>query len=279
MIHSCVVSLTLEYLVLGKLPWRSCSCVLLMFKNWMTCNKLKLNENKTEFIVLGTSQNLKKLPKISLHMGDTSIDPTDSVRNLGIKFDSHMTMSKQVSSLCQSINFQLRNIRRIKRYLDKDTLHHVVRALVLSRIDYGNLLLFGATSYELDRVQRLQNSAARLICSTPLREHITPSLRELHWLPIRERIHFKIALLIFKCFNKTTPQYITTLLSHHTPPRFLRSTLDITRLNVPRANKVLGQKAFSVAGPMIWNNLPIAIRESNTLSAFRKVLKTHLFPC
>ena len=102
----------------------------------MTSNKLKLNENKT----------------------DTSIDPTDSVSK--IKFDSHnMTMIEQVSSLCQSIHFQLRNLRRIKRYLDKDTLHHVVRALVLSRLDYGNLLLFGATSYELDRVQRLQNSA------------------------------------------------------------------------------------------------------------------------
>ena len=143
----------------------------------MTSNKLKLNENKT----------------------DTSIAPT-FVSNLTIKFDSHnMTMIKQVSSLCQSIHFQLRNLRRIKRYLDKDiTLHHVVRALVLSRIDYGNLLLFGATSYELDRVQRLQTSAARLVCSTPLREHIiTPSLRELHWLPIRERTHFKIALLVF----------------------------------------------------------------------------------
>ena len=128
-------------------------------QNWMTSNKLKLNENKTEFIVLsslfGTPQNLKKLPKISLHMGDTSIDPTDSVRNLGIQFDFQMIISKQVSSsLCQSVNFQLRNLRRIKRYLDKDTLHHVARALVLSRIDYGNLLLFGATSYELDRVQR-----------------------------------------------------------------------------------------------------------------------------
>ena len=74
-----------------------------------------------------------------------------------------------VSSLCQSINVQLRNLRRIKRYLDKDTLHHVVRVWVLSRIDYSNLLLFGSTSYELDRVQRLQNSAAPLICSTPLR--------------------------------------------------------------------------------------------------------------
>ena len=75
-------------------------------------------------------------------------------------------------------------------------------------------------------------------------------------------------------YNKTTPHYITTLLSHYTPHRFLRSTLDITRLNVPRANKILGQKAFSVAGPIIWNNRPTAIKESNTLSAFRKVLKT-----
>ena len=131
-----------------------------------------------------------------------------------------------VSSLCQSINVQLRNLRRIKRYLDKDTLHHVVRVLVLSRIDYGNLLLFGSTSYELDRVQRLQNSAAPLICSTPLREYIYPiTLGNF----IGERIHYKIALLVFKCFNKATPHYITTLLSHYTPPRFLRSTLDITR--------------------------------------------------
>ena len=129
-------------------------------------------------------------------------------------------------------------------------------------IDDGNLLLFGATSYELDRVQRLQNSAACLVCSTPLREHITPSLKELHWLPIREQIHFKLALFVYKCLNKTTPGYLSTLLSHYTPPRFLRSTLDITHLNVPRANKVLGQKAFSVAGPMIWNNLPPVIRES-----------------
>ena len=151
--------------------------------------------------------------------------------------------------------------------------------LVLSRIDYGNLLLFGATSYELDRVQRLQNSAARLVCSTPLREHITPSLRELYWLPIRERIHFKLALFVYKCLNKTTPGYLSTLLSHYTPPHFLWSTLDITHLNVPRANKVLGQKAFSVAGPMIWNNLPPVIRESVSLSLFRKVLKTHLYPC
>ncbi len=105
-------------------------------------------------------------------------------------------------------------------------LHHVVRALVLSCIDYGNVLLFGATSYEVDGVQCLQNSASHLVCSAPLREHITPSIRELHLLP-RERIHFKFALFVYKLLNKTTPGYLSNLLSYYTPPHFLLSTLDI----------------------------------------------------
>ena len=180
---------------------------------------------------------------------------------------------------CQSTHYQLRNIRRIKRYLDKDTLHHVVRALVLSRLDYGNLLLFGATEHELNRVQILQNNAARLICSISKRDHITPTLKELHWLPIRERIQFKLCLFVFKCLNNTAPGYLCNLLSRYVPRRALRSANDITRLNVPRTNKVLGQKSFSVAGPRSWNNLPRTIRETDNISHFRCNLKTHLFPC
>ncbi|PIK60612.1 putative tyrosine-protein kinase [Apostichopus japonicus] len=145
-------------------------------QEWMTCNKLKLNESKTEFIVLGSPYFLQKLPPVLLKIGYAHIEPTQSVRNLGIMFDANMTMTKQISSLCQSTHFQLRNIRRIKRYLDKETLRHVVRALVISRLDYGNLLLFGATEHELDRVQRLQNNAARLVCSISKRDHITPTL-------------------------------------------------------------------------------------------------------
>lgn len=248
-------------------------------QEWMSCNKLKLNESKTEFIVLGSPYFLQKLPPVLLKIGDAHIEPTQSVRNLGIIFDANMTMTKQISSLCQSIHFQLRNIRRIKRYLDKETLHHVVRALVISRLDYGNLLLFGATEHELDRVQRLQNNAARLVCSISKRDHITPTLKELHWLPIRERIQFKLCLYVFKSMNNTAPVYLSNLLSPYTPQRTLRSTHDITRLNVPRTNKVLGQKSFSVAGPQSWNNLPRTIRETDNISQFRSNLKTHLFPC
>ena len=248
-------------------------------QNWMTKNKLKLNESKTEFIVLGSPYYIQKLPPVMLTISDAHIKPTYSVRNLGIMFDVHMTMTKQISSLCQSSYFQIRNIRRIKRYLDNTTLHHVVRALVISRLDYGNLLLLGATEHEIDRVQRLQNNAARLVCSISRREHITPVLKELHWLPIRERIQFKLCLFVYKCFKNTAPEYLSNLLSLYTPQRTLRSALDITRLNVPRTNKVLGRKAFSVAGPRSWNNLPRAIRELDNVSQFRRSLKTHLFPC
>ena len=135
------------------------------------------------------------------------------------------------------------------------------------------------TEHEIDRVQRLQNNAARLVCSISRREHITPVLKELHWLPIRERIQFKLCLFVYKCFKNTAPEYLSNLLSLYTPQRTLRSALDITRLNVPRTNKVLGRKAFSVAGPRSWNNLPRAIRELDNVSQFRRSLKTHLFPC
>ena len=151
--------------------------------------------------MLGPPYFLQKLPPVTLTIGDAQIKPTHSVRNLGIMFDAKMTMTKQVSSLCRSTHFQLRNIRRIKRYLDIETLQHVVRALVISRLDYGNFLLFGATEHELDKVQRLQNNAARLVCSISKRDHITPTLKKLHWLPIRERIQFKLCLFVFKCMN------------------------------------------------------------------------------
>ena len=98
----------------------------------------------------------------------------------------------------------------------------------------------------------------------------------LEFLECREWIHFKLALFVYKCLNKTTPGYLSTLLSHYTPPRFLRSTLAITHLNVPRANTVLGQKAFSVAGPMIWNNLPPVIGESVSLVKFLRLTSIHV---
>ena len=112
--------------------------------------------------------------------------------------NGNMTMSNHVSSLTRSLNFNLRNIGRIRRYIDEDTCNHTVRSLVLSRLDYSNSLLHGITVKDMKKLQTIQNRSARIIFKTNPREHTSPLLQQLHWLPVSKRIVFKILFLVFK---------------------------------------------------------------------------------
>ena len=191
--------------------------------------------------------------------------------------DSDGSMTSQVGGLCRTLNFQLRNIARIRKYLDQDTCHHIVRSFVLSRLDYGNSLLAGSTNAQLNKLQRIQNRAARLICGAKRREHISPYLARLHWLPV----NFKLLVYIYQCLNGSSPRYLSSDIvlhstqssSHH----YLRSQADHTRLHIPKTHRSTGDKAFFVIGPRLWNRLPIATREAASLTIFKKLLKTYFF--
>ena len=114
-------------------------------------------------------------------------------------------LSNHITSLCRSINWQIRNISRIRRFIDFDTCANTVRALILSRLDYCNLLLNNITQKDLTRLQKLQNKCARLIYQQPRSCHVTPLLTELHWLPIADRITFKTLLCVYKSLNGLNP--------------------------------------------------------------------------
>ena len=191
-------------------------------------------------------------------------------------------MATHIKTLCRNLNFQLRNIGRIRRFLDHDTCHLVVRALVLSRVDYGNALLLGANTTDIQRLQRIQNWAAKLICRVTKSDHATPCLRKLHWLPIRERIDFKILTYVYKCLYGTAPSYLSSLFSLYRPTRSgLRSSSDTTRLAVHRSIKTLktaDNRSLTYVVPRMWNHLPRTIRESVSLTIFKKCLKTYLYP-
>ena len=152
-----------------------------------------------------------------------------------------------------------------------------VRSLVLSRLDYCNALLGGLNNRQLDRLQRVHNSAARVIYRVRQREHITPTLRTLHWLPIRMRIIFKICTYMFKAIHGLGPDYINCFVERYMPVRELRSSCSGTLLKVTVPRKTIGQSSFSVAGPQMWNDLPINVRSAQSLTTFRKHLKTCLF--
>ena len=129
-----------------------------------------------------------RLNNLSLELDDTVILPSATVRNLGVTFDSNMTMTQHVTNLCQSVNWQIRNIYKIRRFIDSDTCANIVRALILSLLDYCNLLFNGITQKNLVRLQKLQNKCTRLVNMQPRSCHITPLLMDLHWLCVSERI-------------------------------------------------------------------------------------------
>ena len=249
--------------------------------DWMKLNHLKLNMDKTEFIIFGSPHNIKNQAAVNLQVKNITVASTTSVRNLGVLFDAALTMNNHVSHLCKTLNFQLRNISRIRKYLDIESCHHIVRSLVLSRLDYGNSLLIGTTDANQKRLQRIQNRAARLIFSLKRRDHITPYLEKLHWLPVSQRINFKMLTLMFQCLDDSAPRYLRDdikLQSSMTTDRYaLRSADDTTRLFIPNTTRCAGDQSFHVYGPVVRNKLPREIREAPTLSSFKKHLKTHLY--
>uniref|UniRef100_A0A669DDM8 Reverse transcriptase domain-containing protein n=1 Tax=Oreochromis niloticus TaxID=8128 RepID=A0A669DDM8_ORENI len=243
-------------------------------KTWMALNFLHLNESKTEVIVFG----LPKDPNPSFDfMGPLTSECTSSIKSLGVTFDSAFKFDKQISSVVKGSFYHLRILAKVKSYLCRNDLERVVHAFITSRLDYCNSLCAGLDRSCLHRLQLVQNTAARMLTGSKKRDHITPVLCSLHWLPVAFRIDFKILLLVFKVLNSTAPPYLAELLSIYCPRRSLRSA-DLMLLDVPRYRlKTRGERAFAVAAPRLWNSLPPHIRFSTSLGTFKTALKTHLF--
>lgn len=247
-------------------------------KSWMNNNWLQLNDSKSEVLLFSNKSNLKHLPNtFNICVGSDQIPACGSARNIGVIFDQHMAMDKQISKTCQATYFQLRSVGKIRRYLTTDAAKLLIHSLVMSRLDYGNSLLFGLPNVQLNRLQRIQNCAARIISRTKRHEHITPTLEKLHWLPVHQRIKYKILLLTHKALNNLAPLYLTELLEEYQPPRTLRSSQQKLLKVQKYRTKTFGARSFRCAAPLLWNELPLSLRRITALPAFITALKTHLF--
>ena len=186
-------------------------------------------------------------------------------------------MLPHVTAVCKSSFFHLRNIFKIRKFLSHDTRKTLIHAFVTARIDYCNSLLYGQPKCILKRLQSVLNSAARLIHPTSRYEHVTPLLIQLHWLPIEQRITFKIAVIAFKALHGAAPSYITDLIKPYTPGRLLRSSNQLLLSTSKFDLKTYGGRSFTIAAPSVWNVLPFELRSCNSLSSFKSKLKTWLF--
>jgi hypothetical protein len=186
-------------------------------------------------------------------------------------------MENHVNTVSKTCHYHMRNIGRIRQYLTDDACKTIVQSLVTSRLDYANILLHGLPNTLLSRLQRVQNTAARIISRSSRREHITPVLQQLHWLPVEQRLQYKVLLHTYKAMNDASPSYITDLLEQYQPTRTLRSQ-DRSLLRIPKTRTVtFGDRSFAKTAPVLWNALPVGISSSNSISTFKRSLKTHLF--
>ena len=205
-------------------------------KLWMNSNKLKLNDDKTEIMLSGNTKTIKNFPDVQIDINSHTIRSKRSLKNLGVQLDYDMSMSSQISQLSKRIYFQLKTIGSVRNYLTKAAAKTLVTTLILFQLDYCNAILSGLPAEKLSKLQVLQNQAAKLITKQKKSVHVTPILKELHWLPVKERIKYKTAVFCFKCLNDTAPLYLKQFLELYNPTRALRSSTDKLIFRIQKQN-------------------------------------------
>ena len=187
-------------------------------------------------------------------------------------------MNCHVSYIRKCCYFEIRKIAHLRPFIDEKSTEKLVVSLVLSKLDYCNSLFYNMTNQNFYKLQLVQNHAARLIKKQPKTSSASLLLKELHWLPIKFRVSFKISLIVFKCLNdENFPSYLSELLTIYTPSRTLRS-LDTNLLVKPLMKlTTFGERSFFFAAPDVWNALPFELRMCTSLPLFKKNLKTPYF--
>lgn len=252
---------------------------------WMADNLLKLNPDKTEFILFGTKTQRESISHLlPLTVMGESLNPTDIVKSLGVYLDSNLSLSRHVSAVTSACFYHIRDLCRIKRYIDKSALLLLANALVRSRLDYCNSLFQTISRKDKTRLQRVLNTLCRIVTGASRFKSTTPILKSLHWLPIEFRIKFKCCLLIYKILNTGYPKYLNSCLQPYTSSRSTRmSNPELNLLATPFFNSRIHtsksqlENSFYYSAPRLWNTLKLEIRSAPSISSFKSMLKTFLF--
>ena len=239
--------------------------------DWMKCHFLCLNPTKTQIMVLGSDSVLEQIGihGVVLDCG-TCIRFKSTCKNLGVHFDSGLTFDTQISSTVSKCTSTLRKLYRMKFYLDTSQKKILTCALILSTLDYCNSLYYGINKQLINKLQSVQNSAARLIFGRRKHDSTSDSLKSLHWLRVEERICYKLILMVFKCIQAKAPSYLSAII------RFSGSHVH-SDLIVPRSYTHYGDRSFVHAGPKLWNSLPKHLKVIVDINVFKRQLKGYLF--
>jgi exonuclease III len=254
--------------------------------NWFMLNDLLLNPSKSEAMFLGTRQQVKSISSEQVTVAEAIVQPASHVKLLGVTFDPTLSFNDHVADVCKSTFYHVKALKHIRKCIDFSTANTIACSFTASRLDYCNCVYAGMSEYNIKRLQRVQNSVARIVKMKHNRVNALETLKELHWLPIAYRIDYKISVMTHKILSSGQPLYLRSLLQPVSSARSLRSSSNGLTLTVPFCKTATAARAFSHYAPRLWNSLPVSIRncvsiESETddgsLQKFKRLLKTYLF--
>lgn len=262
------------------------------------CSKyLKLNEGKTKLLLLCKPSLFNSVPSdFTISTTTTTIEEIDwckesEVKSLGVILDPSLNMENQISVIKKHCYGQLNSWKRISTFLSEDVRLMLVKQIILSKIDYNNILLSGLPNNVINTLQLIINASLRFIYNLQWRDHITPYIMKSHILPAKYRIDYKVCATVFNCLFGKAPMYLQDLLEWNIPRTFMlydtnndttvpRATEDPLLLVMPsdfgnRTRYV--SRSFSFCAPKCWNDLPFKLRSCQGKDTFKTELKTHYF--
>ena len=210
---------------------------------WNTKNMLKFNPGKTEILHFTSRFSRQSTVYETLSFANTSVGVKPKAKNFGVIMDKTLSFTEHIIETCKKASYAIRSIKRIRKYLPSDGLKMLVNSLVISRFDYCNSLSYDVPKYQRDKLQRIQNTATRMITGARSSDPITPSLKSLH---------FKILLITYKILNGQSSGYLEPLIKDYHPSRALRSSLSSLLCTPAIKSKTYGGRAFSTAAPQLW---------------------------
>jgi len=247
-------------------------------RQWYLQNGLQLNPDKSEVLAIGTTTQLQAATSTvsSVSVAGVDLAVSDEMKVLGVVLDRRLSFDSHARTVARACNYHLQAIRHIRHLLTTELAVTLACSLILSRLDYCNALLHGAPTGSIQKLQRVQNTAARIVLQAPRRTHAHPLLEHLHWLPVHQRIDYKLAVLTYKVRSTGTPSYLSRHIKPKIPARHLRSSSH-QLLQKPTTRTLFADRAFRCTAPAVWNSLNSYTVDSGSLAVFRSRLKTFLF--
>ena len=244
--------------------------LLAEIKQWMSTNMLKLNDIMA---IGGPRRNLMELQLLTA--GNEEVDVTKCVRPLGVDFDSDVTL-KHIRNVAKKCFYTLKNMVKIRRCINETADKAMVHTMITSKLDYCNAVPYGLPESTLKHFTRVQNLSARFISQHGKYEHITPVLKQFHWLPMRQRINYKVLILTFKSLNGLAPTYLEELMKRK-PMKRTRSNGNNDLVIPAIKHKSFWRRSVGYGGPKLWNTSPRELKTCTIINTFKKLLKTFLF--